>query len=141
MVTLSDLRRIAQKERPGLRADILLYLSENSSTNTALVDVIKIFGRDDKEHVISLTLEGEDVGYITESDLSSLIEPRSKSLTRSFDNYPAFTEPGFSPMYRRYKCPYAYQSCDQYYEIIRDQPTEIPKCNNPQHPGLDMIPE
>jgi hypothetical protein len=114
--------------------------------DTAIIHLLNIFKKDNDQHVICLMSRNKEIGCFTKADLFRLhlpdIDDQARLIFSSHDEYPSSRLPGVT-VYRRYKCPYAYQSCSQYMDIISDtvDRVQIPKCNNPQHPGLDMIPE
>ena len=143
MVTFEYIKSKASKSIPHgkERESIILYLTEKSNIAKALRSLLEIFGSDDdSQHIICLVRQGQEVGYIQEEDLYDLVETRVKV---GIDDAAGNVLPGQLYFVGKYKCPYAYAQCNQYYWITGDIDIEsssyIPKCK--VHDNIDMIKE
>lgn len=132
MLTLDVLKAKAQQTiSPPGEEDVTLLLDSDEDVESAVKDLFKYFGEDDKRQAIRLIVRGEEVGYLRRTDLYDFVPMETKGIGSS-DHFKLPGEPRFRLFQLR--CPIkdcTYRLLVMYFD--KDNP---PKCAI--HPDENM---
>ena len=103
MITINDLKIIAQKNTSDSNEDATLFIDDEKALEIDVKCLFKYFGEDDKHRVIRLVVQDREVGYIRREDLYDFIAIAEKGAYGLSDSFGFETAgDGYSI---HYKCP------------------------------------